>query len=252
MSLKAPRRAGACVEGEGIVVGTTPRLGERDATVLVGQVFRAGKGWGALEGGVVACRGAEVWHQSDGDNEDMGDMGGGGWGATRWVRAATAEEAAPVIAREAERVAKAEAAKAAVVSEQVTYAAALESAVAGLAESSCGPADHSAGLVMGAEIARDNTGWFKRRATAAAVRETGEQVVVVEATGHDDWRVSYWASPATVRAWALAYAARVGITVAKAQEYYAAGYGGCSGSDVYAAVLVEAGIDPAGIQEAKA
>lgn len=97
---KSPRKAGTCKADEGIVVLNSPRLGERDASRLVGEVFRAGKRAGAVADQVVYVVGAETWYQSDADNEDMGDMGGGGWGATRYVRLATVEEAASLVARE--------------------------------------------------------------------------------------------------------------------------------------------------------
>lgn len=108
---RGARRAGETEKRDGVEVILTPRLGERDAAALLGATFRAGPRCGPVASQVVTVVGAETYFQSEEDNEDMGDMQGGGWGATRWVRLATPEEAAPVLAREAERDAAAARAK---------------------------------------------------------------------------------------------------------------------------------------------
>ena len=98
---KAPKAAKA-TKAAGTRVGQSvhiARYGERDASVIVGRTLR-------VSGALVTVVGAEVRYQSASDNEDMGDMQGGGWGATLWTRPATEAETAPILEREAAKAAR--------------------------------------------------------------------------------------------------------------------------------------------------
>jgi hypothetical protein len=74
------------------------------ASDFIGCVFRAGPAAGKAANQVVVTIGVEIHdYVSDTDSEDMGHFDGGGWPITKYVRLATPEEAAPVLAAHNER-----------------------------------------------------------------------------------------------------------------------------------------------------
>lgn len=180
-----PRSAGSTVQGEGIVVGSTDRYGARDASGIVGTVFRAGRGWDALTGEIVIVVGATVWFQSEEANEDMGDMQGGGWGATRYVRLATADEAAPVLAAEL----AAQAARDLAAARKATAAKLLAVARTGDRADEGSPADR---LPPVAELdlwvpATQGGGWI------LALTSGTEPALIAHSVGsYDDYRTATW------------------------------------------------------------
>ena len=155
--------------------GVTPRYGAKDAAAIVGRVFRAGKGWGALTGQAVIVVGAEVGYTSDADNEDAGDMRGGGWWAERWVRAATPGEAAPLLAQEA---------KQAVTTGRIARIAAVVGRV--MAEGRV-PEAEADGMQLGPDawVVEPRTGTVGR-----VLAVEGERVVVWDSGRYDDYRRS--------------------------------------------------------------
>ena len=64
----------------------------------------------------------------------------------------------------------------------------------------------------------------------------GRLVISESSHAYDDDRSYIWGPAEVLCAWALAYAAKAGITVEKAREYMAK-YSGCYGSDLYRAVV---------------
>lgn len=101
---RPPKSAGVLKEGGGVKAFSYQRVPEgADATAQIGRTYRNGTG-----GDIVTVVGAESWYVSDEANEDMGDMRGGGWSQTRYVRPATPEEASPILKAEKEKQTAAE------------------------------------------------------------------------------------------------------------------------------------------------
>lgn len=265
---REPRKAGRCEKADGIVVGSSHRVGVRDALILVGEVFRAGKGWDSLSGQVVLVVGAETWYESEERNEDAGDMQGGGWGATRYVRLATEAEAAPLLAREAaareaiEAPKRAAAARDAAASAQVTalphvkpadlpdigevgadaYRLIRDQLVRGLGErTACSPA----GAVRGRRIVHG--GEHPHLALSLLLAASGEPIGLVEdMSSYDDCRTYYHVSPAAAveaRRASIADAAGRGHPITpRAAALNLARYAGCEGAEISRQVLSDAGV----------
>jgi len=91
------RQAGITTAGGDVVARHYQRVaGGEDAAAQVGRTY-----YDRSAGDVVTVVGCTAGYVSDEENEDMGDMMGGGWGQTRYVRPVTAEEAAPILAERA-------------------------------------------------------------------------------------------------------------------------------------------------------
>jgi hypothetical protein len=69
-----------------------------DCAALIGRTFVAGPKAGSVAGQPVTVIGADAWYLSDGVAQDQGDYAGSGWRIAQYVRLATPEAAAPVVA----------------------------------------------------------------------------------------------------------------------------------------------------------
>lgn len=92
----APKMAGT---KDGAVETLIRVVRERpECAALVGRTFVAGPKAGSVAGQPVTVIGAEAWYLSDGVAQDQGDYAGSGWRIAQYVRLATPQEAAPVVA----------------------------------------------------------------------------------------------------------------------------------------------------------
>lgn len=230
------RTAGVCADSEG-VARVTRRDSGKDATVLVGETYRLGaKSGGPLAGQVVTVVGAACHYESAEWNEDCGDMQGAGWRATLWIRAATAEESAPILAAEATR-AKALADKgAAEKAVAANYETAKIAATQGLVRTDCAPAAWDRVLAQSLATGQGDARGLYAPTIDRVVDEQG-RVWVREDASVNDWdRIAWFGSPDAVAESRVRWAQRSGITRAKAQDYLTR-YAGCSGHEDYTALL---------------
>jgi len=150
---KATKRAWASLRDGAVGEPVT----EGDALIVVGQI---------------------AYYESAEQNEDCGDMSGAGWIVTLYLRRATAEEAAPALAKVAEARAKKEAA--ALRQAQIKE---LERICAEGWTSSDDQARRPAGPSMTLET--DSRGGARR---IAVLSDDGLGVAVWDAGYYDDWR----------------------------------------------------------------
>jgi hypothetical protein len=191
----------------------------------VGEVFRAGSKVGPLAGKAVIVLGIEAqWTSSDWE-DDCGQTGvGSGWWVYRHVREATAEEAAPLLAREAEQKAKADAERAAKEDKAAAYAAAKECETAGLVRSTWLRA------TAGERIAQDDTGYHTLSLSRGDLG--GTPVVVESSYAYDDHRSWVYAPAEVVAREHARIAAERGIDRDAAMEWLSK-YAGCHGEELY-------------------
>lgn len=185
----------------------------RDASALLGRVARR-------SGEIVTVVGAVVRYESTEWNEDCGDMSGGGWKGVEYVRLATPEEAAPILAAERAARERVEAEKTALANSRAIYAATRAAAIEGLVETRLGPIWPCKTSTLARESAEQYSPVLDR------VDAAGD-VWIREDVSRYDWDVVRWfASPDVVRAARLASARDRRLTRA-----YVAAYVADSGTD---------------------
>lgn len=245
----APRKAGVIVSDPAIIETIhSSRCGVRDASTLVGETWRAGSRCGKVAGQIVTVIGAETWYQSDEDNDDMGDMRGGGWGATQFVRLATETEAASVVRAETEK-ADAQAKAAAAAKDADARLKGLRTPPEGwVMVDGASIGDFSVALTdtdgstevihqQAPTLPADRKEWVllgeaRQESSYATLYQAGEYRVLDHGS-YDDYRTAVMIPSHLVDAYMAAEVARRGITRETAVAWLAQ-YRGCVGTEVYA------------------
>lgn len=214
---------------EGAIHELQTRLNMRKSTapdLRVGYVFRAGPHAGKVAGQIVTVVGSEaVWTHEDWE-EDCGQPGiGSGWWVYEFVRLATDEESAPVLAAEQDTANKAAAAKAEKEAKIEKYRTELETRTSGMLCTSWLRAP--ANCVRLAELSDRGLS-----ATLMTGDFDGEPAVVEYKNYFDDHRAYVWAAPAFVERKLRDKAAEIGVDERKALEWLASS-AGCHGEELY-------------------
>lgn len=215
---------------EGAVHELQTRLNMRKSTapdLRVGYVFRVGPHAGPVAGQIVTVVGSEaVWTHEDWE-EDCGQPGiGSGWWVYEFVRPATDDEAAPVLAAEQESANKAAAEKAQKEAKIEHYRTELETRTAGMLCTSW--LRSPAHLTRVAELSDKGCS----ATLSVGDFDDGEPAVVEWKCYFDDHRDYVWAAPAFVERKLREKAAEIGVDERKALEWLASS-AGCHGEELY-------------------
>lgn len=196
----------------------------------VGRTFRVASG--EHKGKVVTALTQRATYQSAEDNEDMGDMRGGGWHAHLGCRLATPEETAKLVAMESEEQAKKDAARVAKDAEK----AALEAEKARLTKLTDGlvRTESFSHDVLATEPRITVAQWSEGASHFVRVEErraiTGETVYVVYSHDYDDDRSVLYATREVVEASWAKLVEKFKETPEAAREFLAK-YNQCVGAD---------------------
>jgi len=229
--VKCPEKRLAAAQGVEFSVSLDFRgYGKPGTDSEVGRTFRIASG--PNKGKVATVLTQRASYQSEEDNEDMGDMRGGGWHAHLGCRLATAEETAKLEAEEAAEQAKQddaraakEAAKAAIEAEK----AKVEQLTTGLVRT-----DSFDSSVLATAPSVTVATWTEGASHYVRVDErravSGEVVYVMHAHDYDDDRtVLYAPRPVVEASWAK-LVERYGETPEKARDFLSK-YQHCVGTD---------------------